>query len=575
MSPANQEALSVLALDIGTVHTRALLFDVVEETYHFIAAGIAPSTQKSPLNDVILGVLDAIRQLQKLSGRIILNQQNNLIVPSLAGGEGIDRFYITYSVGKPMRLATFALMSDVSHQSVNRLAATTPGLLVESIHLNDSRTIHDQIDAVLQARPDLILFAGGTDRGASRSVKKMAGLIGAILQLIPQGQRPPVVFSGNQLLTKQVKEALDSLTQFTGTANVRPEMDSEELDQASEELARLVTTLQTAEIDGLKRLEPLSSDAPCPSATAIGRITRFLSKVGDPEKGVLSIDLGASTTITASALAGKLDLNVFPVGSAYGFERFLQATSMSEIAQWLPAGIPLEEARDQVWQKTLFPTTLPLTHAALTVEQAAYRQLLRYIMRELETRGVLLENGYETILCSGAALTQAGSPMQLLLMLLDGLQPRGLTSLILDSHSILSTLGAIARTLPLLPVQVLESASFTNLATVVSASGSLRAGSLALQARLEYASGKVREVKVKQDTLAVLPLRTGETATLELNLNRLVQVEAAELADNRFKVNGGLCGLVIDARGRPLQLPANAARREELLQRWNAMLNSK
>jgi hypothetical protein len=212
---------------------------------------------------------------------------------------------------------------------------------------------------------------------------------------MPKEQRPPVIYSGNQSLVKPIKDTLDTFTHFSSTGNVRPEMDSEELDQATEDLAKVVTSLRSDEIDGLKRLTPLCSDAPCPAPLAIGRITRFLSKVGDPEKGVFSIDLGASSTITASAVAGKLDLNVFPVGSGQGFERFLTATPFSEISQWFPAGIDPENALDLLWQKTLFPASIPFTSEAMIVEQAAYRQLLRQVMRELSSRGVLAENGYE------------------------------------------------------------------------------------------------------------------------------------------------------------------------------------
>jgi hypothetical protein len=575
MSPANQEAYSVMALDIGTVHTRALLFEIVEETYHFIAAGVAPSTTELPQNDIGIGVQIAIRDLQNLTGRILLNQQGSLIIPCQMNGEGIDRIFITYSVGRRLAIATFGLMSDVSLQSINKLASTVTGQIVESISLNDPRTIHEQIDDTLNAHPDLILFAGGTDRGASRSVKKMANLIAAILQLMPKSARPPVVYSGNLLLAKPVQETLDAFTVFSNTGNVRPNMENEEIDQAAEELAKVVTTLRYEEIDGLKQLTPLCNDSPCPSAIAIGRITRFLSKVRDPEKGVLSIDLGAASTITASAVAGELNLNVLPVGSAQGFEKFLKATPFSEISQWFPTGTNFEEAREQLWQKTLFPASLPMTVEALSVEHSAYRQLLRYIMRELAARGALAENGYETILCSGAALTQSGSPRQLLKMLLDGIQPQGISTFILDSHSILPTLGAIARTLPLLPVQVLESSAFTNLATVISTDSNLRIGSQILHAHLQTSDGKTTEVIVKQGTLAVIPLRTGESATLDLELNRGVQVESFELQDTHFKVNGGLCGLIIDARGRPIRLPKNPAIRGELLGRWDSMMAPK
>ena len=35
-----------------------------------------------------------------------------------------------------------------------------------------------------------------------------------------------------------------------------------------------------------------------------------------------------------------------------------------------------------------------------------------------------------------------------------------------------------------------------------------------------------------------------------------------------LKVIGGALGVIIDARGRPLQLPADAGRRQELLRKW-------
>jgi hypothetical protein len=575
MSPANQESYSVLAIDIGTVHTRALLFDVVEESYRFIAAGVTLSTGKEPLSDYLLGVLDSIRQLQNLTGRTFLSQSSSLIIPTQMSGEGIDRVYVTYSVGHPLRIATFGLMSDVSLQSVNKLAATVSGNVLESISLNDSRLLNQQIDDVVKARPELILFAGGTDRGATRSVKKMADLIISLLQVIPERQRPPVVYSGNQLLVKQVKEMIGAYTRFSSTANIRPEMDSEELESAAEDLAHEVTELREREIDGLKQLSSICNDLPSPSTTTIGRITTFLSKVGDPEKGVLSINLGASKTVAASALNGKLALHTLPIGSGQGFEAFLKTTPFAEIERWLPASIDPESARNLLWQKTVFPNSIPETSEALLIEQAAYRQLLRWIVAELNAREALCPNGYETILCSGMALTQASTPSQLLMMLLDGLQPSGLTTLILDSHSILSTLGAISRTLPLLPVQVLESPAFTNLATVVSARSNLRPGALALKARMEYGEGKSREIEVKQGSLAVLPLRTGESASLELELTRGVQVEAIDLADTHYKINGGLCGLIIDARGRPLKLPQNPAIRSELFSRWQEMLDAK
>jgi hypothetical protein len=575
MSPSTQDGFSVLALDIGTVHTRALLFEVVEESYRFIASSVTQTTLSEPVNDIVFGILDAIHELQGITGHIFFDSMNNLVVPSQVDGIGVDRLYVAYSICKPLRIATFGLIEDVSQLSINKLAATIPGRIVESIGLNDPRTVQQQIDNVLAAQPELVLFAGGTDRGATRSVKKMANLISAVIQLMPQNARPPVLFAGNRAVSREVKEILSAYTRVNETANIRPDMDHEDVTLASDDLARMYTDIQMSKLESSQQISTATNDTPCPASNAIGRIASFLSKVNDPEKGVLAIDLGSAATIAASAQAGELSVNVFPFGSGFGFERFLRDTRFNEISQWFSSNIDPEEARNQLWQKTLFPASIPMTFDALEVEQAAYRQMLRTLMRELAARGAICANGYETIICSGAALTKASSAGQLLLMLLDGLQPHGISNIILDSYSILSTLGVISRTLPILPIQVLESSAFANLATVVSVDSNLRVGSPVLKAVIEYKNGKSTEITVKQGSLVVVPIRTGDTAQLELQVNRNARVDANELDDNRYKINGGLCGLVIDARGRPLRLPSNASVRSELFARWKATLKSK
>jgi sugar (pentulose or hexulose) kinase len=42
----------ILALDIGTTSTRAILFDVVESRYRFLGAGTTPTTANAPVSDI-------------------------------------------------------------------------------------------------------------------------------------------------------------------------------------------------------------------------------------------------------------------------------------------------------------------------------------------------------------------------------------------------------------------------------------------------------------------------------------------------------------------------------------------
>jgi sugar (pentulose or hexulose) kinase len=43
---------SILAIDVGATVTRAVLFDVVEGQYRFVASGQAPSTAEAPFKDI-------------------------------------------------------------------------------------------------------------------------------------------------------------------------------------------------------------------------------------------------------------------------------------------------------------------------------------------------------------------------------------------------------------------------------------------------------------------------------------------------------------------------------------------
>ena len=63
---------SLLAVDVGTVTTRAALFDVVEGSYRFIASGQAPTTAAAPFKDISEGVHQAIENLQTVTGRKFL-----------------------------------------------------------------------------------------------------------------------------------------------------------------------------------------------------------------------------------------------------------------------------------------------------------------------------------------------------------------------------------------------------------------------------------------------------------------------------------------------------------------------
>jgi len=86
--------------------------------------------------------------------------------------------------------------------------------------------------------------------------------------------------------------------------------------------------------------------------------------------------------------------------------------------------------------------------------------------------------------------------------------------------------------------------------------------------------GNSFEVEVKQGSIISLPLPPGATGLLQLRLTSRAEIEELALIREPIKVQGGVCGVVVDARGRPIVLPEDQGRRIELLKEWEFLLGA-
>ena len=107
-----------------------------------------------------------------------------------------------------------------------------------------------------------------------------------------------------------------------------------------------------------------------------------------------------------------------------------------------------------------------------------------------------------------------------------------------------------------------------SLGTVVSPVGTAPFGAVALQARLAYEDGTEARAEVKFGSLAVLPLPAGQAARLHVQPAGGLDAGFGAGREGTFPVSGGALGVVFDGRGRPLGLPADPARRRELIKNW-------
>jgi hypothetical protein len=570
---------SILAVDVGAAVTRAAFFDVVEGQYRFVAAGQAPSTAEAPFKNIGIGVREAIKSLQSILGTTLLGQQDgNLIAPSQPDGSGVDAVVATLSAGPAVRTVVAGLLPDVSLHSAQRLAETTYSRIVEQLDLSDHRKPDQQMDSVVRHRPDLVILAGGTDGGASRSMLKMLEAVGLACYLMPEEKRPMVLYAGNRKLAHDVQELLGGHAgKLEITYNVRPSLETEDLEPASRQLAGLVTNLRQRQIKGVEELNLWSGGGLLPTAYAQGRLIRFLSKLYESQRGLLSVNLGASAATIAAGFNGELTLGVYPqFGMGENLGAILQHTEIEEIMRWMQLDISSNTLREYLFQKSLHPTTIPATPEEHAILQAIGRQALYLAVRAAQRQFPAgakaaqpdLMPKLDLILAGGGAIADGASLGQSLLLLLDAIQPVGVMPILLDQNNLLALLGAAATRNNFLPVQVIESGAFIGMGTVVSVVASASFGDQVLRAKLTYEDGTEARAEVKFGGLELLPLPSGQSARLTLAPLRRADAGLGPGRSGAVTVTGGALGVVIDARGRPLTLPSDPVRRRELIKRW-------
>ena len=192
----------------------------------------------------------------------------------------------------------------------------------------------------------------------------------------------------------------------------------------------------------------------------------------------------------------------------------------------------------------------------------------------IQAAGGLLP-AFEPIIAAGRVITNAPKQGQVLMMLLNGFQPSGVTTLALDQNNLGAILGAAAEETPLLTVQSLDANNFTNLCTVVSPVGKAPAGTTILRLHIRYSEGNETTVDIKNGALEIISIPMGQTVNVRLQpLHRFDVGMGGPGASGSIKITGGMMGLVVDARGRPLSLPADPLRRIEAVQKWHWMVNS-
>ncbi|HKJ28365.1 MAG TPA: hypothetical protein VJ965_12050, partial [Anaerolineales bacterium] len=181
---------------------------------------------------------------------------------------------------------------------------------------------------------------------------------------------------------------------------------------------------------------------------------------------------------------------------------------------------------------------------------------------------------FDPIVVSGAVFTNSPSMSQSMLMILDALQPTGIQRILLDKNHLTPGLGAASSVAPALVSQLLlDPTVLLNLGFVISPISKARPGSQVLKIRIQYQSGYETTISIHQGNIRIIPIPTGQRARVYIDPLQRANIGFGPGKGTSIQIVGGHFGLVVDARGRPLELPKKLDTRRNLLLKWQQSFN--
>lgn len=563
----------LLVVEVGTAITRVTLVDVVDNVYRMIARSESWTTLAAPGADVTGAIMEAIATITETTGRRLV-RDGRLIQPLDQQGEGVRALVVSTSAAGTMPVLICALAAEQSARAASHAVRSTYTRIIRNFALDEAGVeqgdwLNRQVIHLAQSGPAAILLTGGVEGGALSALQRLAGLV----RLIARQQTPPapVIFAGNSAAEAMVKELLEPATSVTVVPNLRPNEAQEQLEPARGELRKLYAEQYAAKLFSDADLRQLPVAHVSSVAEDLGLMTRFIHEQSG--RNILTLDMGATTAVAILCSAGQYAESVWGgCGTQAGALDVLQEAGAEAICRWLPYELSASELENRLLNRLLSPPHVPPDLDSLLLDHALLREGLRLVYAALRDQQPAAP--FNLVFASGA-VARAPRPGLAALTLLDALEWEGASlpmtlDLYLDSLQLLSVSGALARVDADAAVCMVEHDLLKNgpLATVVVLHGQLT-GEVAEVELTPAGSDTPLRAVVEAGTLVRLPLPRGRRATLQVRPVAGVAVggyAAGTTARSEPQaIVGSTLGLIVDARPRPLAMPADPAERRRML----------
>jgi uncharacterized protein (TIGR01319 family) len=584
----------ILATDCGSTTTKARLFRRIGDEYRFVCTGEAPTTVEAPYEDVTMGVRNAVREVEELSGTRLLSTTERIQIRQSQQGEGCDLYVTTSSAGGGLQMMVFGVTKSITAESAERAALGGGAIVMGIVTVDDAQPLYQKVQRVRFLRPDMVLMAGGTDGGSVDRVVSTAEILRVAEPKARFGEAfsLPVIYAGNKNARNTIEKTLDGRFALDIVDNLRPTVDLENTDPARDAIQRLFMEHVMSHAPGYDKLMTWTEVPIMPTPAGEGMMFRLAAEVYN--KQVIGVGLGGATTNIYSVYEGKFVRSVSAnLGMSYSICNVLKSAGVENVTRWIPFEIDI---RDRLGNKMIRPTTIPQTLDDLVIEHAVAREALRLgfehhkllarpllgvtrSQEELFKRMLDREEYGKTYIDmmhidwiggTGGLLSHAPDRVQSALMLIDGFRPEGVTELAQDSVFMMPHLGVLSTVHRKAAMDVFEKDCVVHLGTCIAFRGNLSPVKREKIAdlRFELADGRVIDHEAMFSTLTRIPLGGGESATVTINPIRGFDVGPGSGRSWTGVITGGVAGVIIDARGRPLEFPTDAVEKRRLLLEW-------
>lgn len=601
----------IVATDCGSTTTKAILIERNSEgQYRLVARGEAPTTVEKPFEDVTVGVLNAMTELEEITGEVMpegyevgrrslikdgqvyrLLKNGQAAMTRSTPHDGADLYVSTSSAGGGLQMMVAGVVKSMSAESAERAALGAGAILMDTLAVDDGRKDFEKVERLRQLRPDIILMSGGTDGG---TVSHLADMAEVIRRADPKPRfgdmKLPVIFAGNVEARGAVKEVLGAGVSLKEVDNLRPSLEQENLDPARDEIHELFLEHVMQQAPGYNKLLDWASEEVMATPNAVGKLMKNYADQEDIN--ILGVDIGGATTDVFSVFGGTYNRTVSAnLGMSYSICNVLKESGTDNIGRWLPFEMDPFEMRNRLRNKMIRPTTIPQTYEDLLIEQAVSREALRLafyhhksLARSLKGTqqqrdvGQIFEQagGGETlikmmdldmIIGSGGVLSHAPKRAQSALMMMDAYEPEGITMLTVDSIFMMPHLGVLSEHFFDAARQVFEYDCIVKCGHCISPVGQAKPGEVAITV-----SGDGVNESVKVGEIKVIPAGRGEFRELTVTPARGLDIGAGKGKAVTQKFEGGTVGIIIDARGRPLNLSPDVKERVGKNREWLAAM---